>query len=407
VIHSRLSRTPIVPIAIARLPRFVRSRALRLTVPLVAASAAAALLVPVPAVANPAGPHDPFGHVDSISAPADGQLTALGWAAEPDAVGGLVTVLGLVDGRVVTSTVTNVARPDVARIRHTGPRTGFRLTMAVPTTGIHTACIAARNFGSGVDTVLRCVPTPLGTVLTAAQTATHNPVGKFESASMTATGLRVVGWAGDLDYRIRPVTVVLYLDGRPARTLYTSLARPLVSQKYGVGPKSGYAPTVSVAPGAHLVCVWLVNIGLGKNVLSGCRAVDTRGVAGSGTVTVPTVNKKVVAEANRHLGQRYVWGAAGPTTFDCSGLVQYSYRIAGRTTPRIAADQFTAARVIPASRAVPGDLVFYHDAVGSVYHVGIYIGNGMTDAAVDEANGVRHQAVWSPTAATYGSFTHT
>jgi cell wall-associated NlpC family hydrolase len=100
-----------------------------------------------------------------------------------------------------------------------------------------------------------------------------------------------------------------------------------------------------------------------------------------------------------------VWGAAGPKAFDCSGLVLYSYRVAGLTTPRVAADQFTAARLIPAARAKPGDLVFYHDTVGYVYHVGIYLGNGMTDAAGDPANGVRHQAVTDPMA-TYGSFTH-
>jgi cell wall-associated NlpC family hydrolase len=160
-----------------------------------------------------------------------------------------------------------------------------------------------------------------------------------------------------------------------------------------------------VATGAHLACVWAVNVGLGSNVLLGCRAIDTRGGPGAGAVSVPAVNRAVVAEANRHLGQPYVWGAAGPRAFDCSGLVLYSYRLAGVTTPRIAADQFSAARLIPAARAVPGDLVFYHDSVGAVYHVGIHIGNGMTDAAVDPANGVRHQAVYDPTA-TYGSFTH-
>src|SRR5207248_662797 len=125
-------------------------------------------------------------------------------------------------------------------------------------------------------------------------------------------------------------------------------------------------------PGAHLACVWTVNVGLGSNRHLGCRSVDTRGPAGSGAVPAPTVNTKVVTEASRHIGQPYVWGATGPKAFDCSGLVQYSYRLAGISTPRIAADQFTAARLIPAARAVRGDLVFYHDSVGYVYHVGIY-----------------------------------
>jgi cell wall-associated NlpC family hydrolase len=87
--------------------------------------------------------------------------------------------------------------------------------------------------------------------------------------------------------------------------------------------------------------------------------------------------------------------------------VQYSYGKAGVTTPRVAQDQFHAARVIPASRAVPGDLVFYHDSVGAVYHVGIYISPLETVAAVDPQEGVTHQYIWDPTSATYGSFTHT
>ena len=66
-----------------------------------------------------------------------------------------------------------------------------------------------------------------------------------------------------------------------------------------------------------------------------------------------------------------------------------------------------AARLIPATRAVPGDLVFYHDAVGDVYHVGIYLAPGKTVAAIDEQQGVNYQRIWDPTVATYGSFTHT
>ena len=68
-----------------------------------------------------------------------------------------------------------------------------------------------------------------------------------------------------------------------------------------------------------------------------------------------------MAEARKHLGQSYVWGATGPTTFDCSGLVKYSYGKFAYTTPRGVGGQAVSARLIPASRAVPGDLVFTHD----------------------------------------------
>ena len=77
------------------------------------------------------------------------------------------------------------------------------------------------------------------------------------------------------------------------------------------------------------------------------------------------------------------------------------------TPPRVSEDQFAAARLIPASRAVPGDLVFTHDTEGDVYHVGIYTGPGMSVAAIDDAQGVDYQPIWDPANATYGSFTHT
>ena len=79
---------------------------------------------------------------------------------------------------------------------------------------------------------------------------------------------------------------------------------------------------------------------------------------------------------------------------------KYHYR-----TPRVSQDQVKAARLIPASRAVAGDLVFYHDSTGDVYHVGIYLAPGRSVAAIDTDEGVGYQRIGDP-AATYGSFTH-
>jgi len=74
--------------------------------------------------------------------------------------------------------------------------------------------------------------------------------------------------------------------------------------------------------------------------------------------------------------------------------------------PRTSEQQFAAARLIPASRAVPGDLVFTYDSEGDVYHVGIYISPGKAFAAIDEAEGVNYQTIWDPKSTAYGSFTH-
>jgi cell wall-associated NlpC family hydrolase len=85
----------------------------------------------------------------------------------------------------------------------------------------------------------------------------------------------------------------------------------------------------------------------------------------------------------------------------------YSYGRFSYVTPRVSEAQALAARLIPASRAVPGDLVFYHDSVGDVFHVGIYLSPGKTVAAIDESQGVNYQTIYDPSSATYGSFTHT
>ena len=75
----------------------------------------------------------------------------------------------------------------------------------------------------------------------------------------------------------------------------------------------------------------------------------------------------------------YIWGAAGPNAFDCSGLVKWSFAQAGVVMPRVAADQALAGPAVPVSQLQPGDLLFYHtDATAPTYisHVAIYLGNG-------------------------------
>jgi peptidoglycan DL-endopeptidase CwlO len=79
------------------------------------------------------------------------------------------------------------------------------------------------------------------------------------------------------------------------------------------------------------------------------------------------------------LGSPYVWGDEGPNTFDCSGLVQWSYLQAGLLLPRLADDQYFAGVPVPMSDLRPGDLLVYaydvHDA-STIHHITMYIGNG-------------------------------
>lgn len=93
-----------------------------------------------------------------------------------------------------------------------------------------------------------------------------------------------------------------------------------------------------------------------------------------------TTRQKILAAALSRVGLPYVWGGAGPNDFDCSGLVQWSFRQAGVLMPRVAAEQFLTGDHIPLAAAQPGDLLFWtYDPAdpGYVDHVAIYLGNGM------------------------------
>ena len=99
----------------------------------------------------------------------------------------------------------------------------------------------------------------------------------------------------------------------------------------------------------------------------------------TGGLASPTVIHAFLQAAVSRLGMPYVWGANGPTSFDCSGLVQWSFAQAGVVMPRVAVDQARTGPAVPVSQLAPGDLLFYHTdptAPGYISHVAIYLGGG-------------------------------
>ena len=86
------------------------------------------------------------------------------------------------------------------------------------------------------------------------------------------------------------------------------------------------------------------------------------------------VNQAIVNTAMSAVGSPYRYGGDGPTAFDCSGLVVYSYQAAGVKVPRTSALQFKASTPISIEEARPGDLLFFSYS-NKVSHVGIYLGN--------------------------------
>lgn len=240
--------------------------------------------------------------------------------------------------------------------------------------------------------------------------AAHDPFGRLV-VTRRPGALKFVGRATDPDMRRHRLLVVVYLDGRSVATIRTHPVHGPRSP--GVGTNSGYAVRVPVNRGyAHIGCVWAVNLGQGSNSLLGCQRADfTSHAANRETSWERQLQTAVVERARRQFAKPYRWGAEGPDAFDCSGLVQWTYRRGGFLTPRVAEDQFGAAHIIPASKARPGDLVFYYNHIGYVHHVGIYVRPGMTIAAMSPALGIGWQPIaqtpgWDGSGVSYGSFTH-
>jgi cell wall-associated NlpC family hydrolase len=97
------------------------------------------------------------------------------------------------------------------------------------------------------------------------------------------------------------------------------------------------------------------------------------------------------------LGKPYVFGAEGPSTYDCSGLVQYAYAYAGIALPRTARPQYRVSRPVPPTQLQPGDLLFFatdRSNWQTIHHVGIYLGGGRMVHAPTTGDVVRIAPVW-------------
>ncbi|WP_329216470.1 NlpC/P60 family protein [Streptomyces sp. NBC_01485] len=110
----------------------------------------------------------------------------------------------------------------------------------------------------------------------------------------------------------------------------------------------------------------------------------------SGVVPASGRAGAALAAARSALGKPYVWGATGPSGFDCSGLMQWSYAQAGVSLPRTSQAQAHAGRRVPLSQAQPGDIVTYRSDAS---HVGMYVGNGQVIHAPYPGAPVRYDPV--------------
>jgi cell wall-associated NlpC family hydrolase len=110
-------------------------------------------------------------------------------------------------------------------------------------------------------------------------------------------------------------------------------------------------------------------------------------------LVVPRAVQFALAQA----GKPYVWGAEGPDSYDCSGLVQASYAAAGVALPRTARPQYLATVPVPVSALLPGDLLFFGPDPNdwrSIHHVAIYLGRGLMVHAPTTGDVVRIAPIW-------------
>lgn len=131
--------------------------------------------------------------------------------------------------------------------------------------------------------------------------------------------------------------------------------------------------------------------GTGTGTGSGTGAGTGTGSGSGSDATASTKAEKVMAFARAQLGKPYVWGATGPSSYDCSGLTQAAWKAAGVDIPRTTWDQVNVGTRIATADLQPGDLVFFYDDIS---HVGIYKGDGMMIHAPKPGANVREESIY-------------
>jgi cell wall-associated NlpC family hydrolase len=185
----------------------------------------------------------------------------------------------------------------------------------------------------------------------------------------------------------------------------------------GANPPSPYDPTDAVYAAARMLCAngaanganlnqaifdynhasWYVN-----EVLA---LAQTYGQTQAQTVAAGTAPGVALDWALAQVGTPYIWGGETPGVgFDCSGLVQAAYKVAGISLPRVAQDQYDGtAKLGPGNPVEPGDLIFFGGGPSDVTHVGIYVGNGQMVDAPHTGADVRVEATPTTPGASWGT----
>ncbi len=201
--------------------------------------------------------HSPFGGYNLVVS--RGQVTVQGWAIDPDAPTQSLSVVVRVNGEANWASFTADAyRPDVAKAYPgVGDRHGMDSTFEVRG-GDTTVCVAVKNAGIGSDADFGCTPVFVESA---------SPHGGTTIRAVPG-GIHIEGWTVDTDTR-DPLAVHVYIDG--VGSAYKANAyRPDVGAVFkDSGDNHGIDLSIPTTLGAHQVCVYGINVGLGFNMLLG------------------------------------------------------------------------------------------------------------------------------------------
>jgi SpoIID/LytB domain protein len=219
----------------------------------------------------------PIGRLDKAVMTA-GQLRLTGWAIDQDTPVDPLDVHVYVNGRFVRAVTAALARADVAQAYpDAGDRHGFDTTIAL-SPGTSKVCVF------GMD-----VPTRTGNPQLGCATVTFGapPVGDLNSATVSGTNVRLLGWALDPDTP-DSIPVHVYVDGRLAKTATASVARADVGRAYPThGSRHGFDVTVGLKAGRHSVCVYAIDVvGGQRNPLLRCATVTVGTPVAGGQVPI-------------------------------------------------------------------------------------------------------------------------
>jgi cell wall-associated NlpC family hydrolase len=120
-----------------------------------------------------------------------------------------------------------------------------------------------------------------------------------------------------------------------------------------------------------------------RRTMVAAAAAKARALGFAAFADAPAPSRTAAAAVRTALGQvgkPYRWGATGPGSFDCSGLIRFAYTDAGLRLPRTSRQQWSAGRHVQPPDLRPGDLVFWaHDpsSPATIHHVGMYVGQGL------------------------------